>query len=104
MIEEGVKQGEYLKDIAAELGVHPRTVRRLLVRGSVPPGKRPGAWRSKLDPYKPTVDQWLAEGVWNGVVVWRELQAQGFTGGGLHLVRLHLAQAGAASGPGEGAN
>jgi transposase len=27
------------------------------------------------------VDQWLAEGVWNAVVIWRELQAKGYAGG-----------------------
>ena len=33
MISERSDQGVYLKDIAAELGVHPRTVRRALQRG-----------------------------------------------------------------------
>lgn len=74
------KRGAYLKDIAAELNVHPRTVRRALQRGSAP---RPERKRrgSKLDPYKETVDQLLAEGVWNGVVILREIQAQGYDGG-----------------------
>ena len=36
---------------------------------------------SLLDPYRPVVDQWLAEGVWNTVVILRELQARGYTGG-----------------------
>jgi transposase len=80
MIQEKVKQGVYLKDIATELGVHPRTVRRALQRGGPPAGKRPLARRSKLDPYKPLVDQWLREGVWNAVVIWRQLQALGYTG------------------------
>jgi len=81
MIQEGIRQGKYLKDIAAELGVHPRTVSRAVARGGAPPGKRPRARRSKLDPYKATVDRLLTEGVWNAVVIWRELQAQGYPGG-----------------------
>lgn len=80
MIKEQVEQGVYLKDIAAELGVHPRTVRRALRRGGPPAGKRLAARHSQLDPFKPTVDQLLSEGVWNAVVIWRELQAQGYTG------------------------
>jgi transposase len=74
------KRGVYLKDIAAELGVHPKTVRRALERGSAPQleRKRPG---SKLNPYKETVDRLLAEGVWNGVVILREIQAKGYSGG-----------------------
>ena len=33
MIQEKVARGVYLKDVAAELGVHPKTVRRALARG-----------------------------------------------------------------------
>lgn len=81
MIQEKIKQGVYLKDIAAELGVHPRTISRTLQRGGAPSGKRSRARRSKLDPYKPLVDRLLSEGAWNAVVILREIQAQGYTGG-----------------------
>lgn len=74
------KRGVYHKDIAAELGVHPRTVSRALRRGSAPQRERKRR-ASKLDPYKATVDRLLAEGVWNGVVILREIQAQGYEGG-----------------------
>ena len=80
MIAEAVKQGKYLKDIAAELGVHPRTVRRALARSGAPSGKRPGRRGSKLDPYKPMIDQMLSQGIWNAVVILREIQARGYTG------------------------
>ena len=74
------KRGVYHKDIAAELGVHPRTVSRALQRGGAPQrSRRPRP--SKLDPYKPTIDRLLAEGVWNAVVILREIQAQGYDGG-----------------------
>lgn len=79
-IQAKVAQGIYLKDIAAELGVHPRTVRRALHRDGPPSGKRPAARRSKLDPYKARVDHLLAAGVWNAVVIWREIQAAGYPG------------------------
>jgi len=74
------KRGVYQKDIAAELGVHPRTVSRAIQRGSAPQRQRQTR-RSKLDPYKPQVDRLLAEGVWNTVVILREIQAQGYEGG-----------------------
>src|SRR5512147_2965675 len=80
MMQEQVEQGVYLIDIAAQLGVHPRTVRRALQRGGPPPGQRPHARHSKLDPYKPVVDRLLQEGVWNAVVIWREIAALGYTG------------------------
>ena len=49
------QRGVYLKDIAAELGVHPKTVSRALKRDGAP--KKERARRgSKLDPYKAKVD------------------------------------------------
>jgi transposase len=81
MIQEKRTKGVYIKDIAAALGVHPKTVRRALSRGSAPPGKRPRARRSKLDPFKALVDELLGQGVWNAVVIFRELQVRGYAGG-----------------------
>lgn len=74
------KRGVYLKDIAEELGVHPKTVSRALRRGG-PPERRRAPRGSKLDPYKATIDHLLSEGVWNAVVILREIQAEGYTGG-----------------------
>jgi transposase len=80
MIKTLKKRGVYTKDIAAELGVHPRTVSRALKRGGTPERKRKSR-ASKLDPYKSTIDRLLSEGVWNAVVILREIQAQGYEGG-----------------------
>jgi transposase len=80
-IKAQIEQGVYQKDIAQELGVHPKTVSRALKRQGAPSGKRPEARKSKLDPFKPAVDELLRTGVWNTVVIWRELQAKGYTGG-----------------------
>jgi transposase len=79
-IKAQTERGIYQKDIAAELGVHPKTVSRAIKRGGAPRGKRPGAKRSKLDPFKPFIDQLLGEGVWNAVVILREIQAKGYDG------------------------
>ena len=73
-------KGVYVKDIAAALGVHPKTVRRAIGRGGPPSGRRPGARKSKLDAYKPMVDELLREGVWNGQVIFRKLQEAGYAG------------------------
>lgn len=89
MIEDKRAKGAYLKDIAAELGVHPKTVHRALARGGVPSGKRPKARRSKLDSHKPTIDRRLSEGVWNAVVILRALQAEGYRGG-ISIVRDYI--------------
>jgi transposase len=80
VIEAQRRKGVYLKDIAAEVGVHPKTVRRALKRGGVPAGK-PGRPRgSKLDGYKPLVDQMLSDGVWNGEVILRAIRKEGYAG------------------------
>lgn len=73
------QRGVYLKDIAAELEVHPKTVSRALKRESAPIRSRKKQG-SKLDGYKAVVDRLLSEGVWNAVVIYREIQAQGYSG------------------------
>ena len=40
MIQSRVKAGVYQKDVASELGVHPKTISRALRRGSAPRGAR----------------------------------------------------------------
>lgn len=74
------KRGVYNKDIAVELGVHPRTVSRALKRGGPPAGVRKKRG-SKLDRFKPKVDKLLAENVWNAQVILREIQEDGYEGG-----------------------
>ena len=71
IIKAQKEQGVYIKDIAANLGVHPRTVRRALQRSGPPQRKKPLPRRCKLDPYKDHIDQLLKEEVWNAVVIMR---------------------------------
>jgi transposase len=73
------ERGVHQVDIAAQLGVHPRTVRRALKRGSAPKATRPPQG-SQLAPYQAKVDELLSEDVWNAVVIWREIQALGYPG------------------------
>lgn len=82
------KRGVYLKDIAAELEVHPRTIKRALERGGAPSGERK-VGPSKLGPYKAKVDKLLEEGVWNSIVILREIQALGYEGGST-MLRLYI--------------
>jgi transposase len=79
MIQALAQRGLYLCDIATQVGVHPRTVRRALARGGAP-ALRPNRRGSRLDPYRADIDRLLAEGVWNAVVIFRELQTKGYRG------------------------
>lgn len=74
------ERGVYKKDIAARLGVSPRTVSRALERGSEPSGKHPKARGSILDPYKPFINAELAAGVWNAQVIYLKLKEVGYEG------------------------
>jgi len=74
------QHGFYIKDIAAELGVHPKTVSRALKRGGAPNRERKHC-QSKLEPYTPKIDQVLSQGVWNAKVILREIQTEGYNGG-----------------------
>ena len=88
MIQVLKKRGIYMKDIADELGVHPKTIQRALKRGGAPVRER-NRKASKLDPYKARVDELLGEGVWNSRVILREIQALGYEGGST-MLRLYI--------------
>ena len=82
------EHGVYQKDIAEKLGVHPKTVSRALKRGSTAVKVRK-VKSSKLEPYKPMIDRLLSEGVWNAVVILREIQVEGYKGE-ISLVRKYI--------------
>lgn len=88
VIKALAENGVYQKDVADKLGVHPKTVSRALKRGRAPGKPRP-AQPSKLEPYKPEIDRLLSEGVWNAVVILREIQEQGYDGE-VSLVRRYI--------------
>ena len=54
-IQALAKAGVLQRDIAAQLGVHPKTVSRALARGSAPAGKR-ARGLVNLGPYLERVD------------------------------------------------
>ncbi len=56
-----VEKGVHKKDVAEELGVHPKTISRALASGGAPPKERPNARYSKLDPFKPFIDSLLSQ-------------------------------------------
>ena len=73
------ERGVYQKDIAEQLGVHPKTVSRALRREGAPEKKRKKRG-SKLDPFKPLIDELLTAGVWNAQVILREIEGRGYEG------------------------
>ncbi len=53
-IQALAKAGVYQRDIAEQLGVHPKTISRALKRGSAPAGSRRQSW-VKVRPFAETI-------------------------------------------------
>jgi transposase len=73
-------RGEPVKAIARELGIDKKTINRWRQRGAWRP-RAPRAYPKAIDVYRPFLERRGPEVGWNGVVLLRELRAQGFTGG-----------------------
>jgi transposase len=80
--EELRRQGLSIQAISNMTGFDRKTVRKYLLQPEGVPvyGPRPpGA--SKLDPFKPYLEERLGAGVWNGQVLLRELRERSYRGG-----------------------
>ncbi|MCY4514898.1 MAG: IS21 family transposase [Candidatus Tectomicrobia bacterium] len=89
MIQELRQQGVYQGEIAERLGVHRKTVGRALKRGGPPSKTRRRERYAKLKPFMGTVDKLLQAGVFNAVVIYREIQALGYDGK-LRILRSYI--------------
>lgn len=73
-------QGQSLRQIAAACGLNTKTVRGWVRTETLPLDQRGYRGAGKIDPYIPYLQTRLAEGCTNHSRLWREIQAQGFTG------------------------
>ncbi|MFC3285732.1 IS21 family transposase, partial [Litchfieldella rifensis] len=89
MIKQLRQRGAHLVDIAHQIGCSERTVRRYLAREAAPTGRPAQPRPSKLDPYKPIIDQLLADNVWNAEVIFQLIREQGYPGGA-SIVRMYI--------------
>ena len=76
------KQGLSIRAIGALTGYDRKTVRKYVASGAPAPQYGPRVRRpSKLDAFKPYLEERLNAGVWNAVVLLRELRERGYEGG-----------------------
>lgn len=81
-IEELVRQGVSRAEISRLAGIDPKTIRKYLRGDATAPRYGPRPPRpSKLDRFKPYIEQRLRAGVWNAVVLLGELRRRGYSGG-----------------------
>jgi len=73
--------GKSIRQIAREAGLSRNTVRKYLRAEGLPERKERPKRGSKLDPFKPTLDQLMADGVYNTEVLWERIREQGYKGG-----------------------
>lgn len=82
MIKEMKERGMSISDIARELRMDRKTVRKYLTAPSAPVPSKRKQKASKLDPYKPYLDQRMLEDqVWNSVKLFEEIEVKGYDGG-----------------------
>ena len=80
-LQEYRRQGLSIKEISALTGYDRKTVRKYLREARTPRYGPREPRPSKLDPYKEYLEQRLSAGVWNAVVLLRELRQRGYPGG-----------------------
>lgn len=74
------RQGLSISAIGAMTGYDPKTIRKYLEHPQTPQYGPRQVRPSLLDPYKPFLQERLAVGVWNAVVLLRELKERGYPG------------------------
>lgn len=79
-IQELKRQGLSISQIAALTGFNRRTVRKYLAHPATPRYGPRAPRPTLLAPFAPYLNERLQAGVWNAVVLHRELQARGYTG------------------------
>src|SRR5918992_6241890 len=80
MIRDLARQGLSITDIAYRMGCDRKTVRKYLAYPNQPRYTARAPQESKLDPFKPYVQQRLNQGVFNCEVLYRELCQRGYDG------------------------
>ena len=79
-VVERHSQGLTAKEIARQLNMSERTVQTWLAAGTFPEAKKRRKKPSSFDPFAPSVLKRWQQGERKGLVLWREIQKQGYTG------------------------
>lgn len=81
MIREKSLEGKSPYAIGKELGISKNTAKKYVEQSIAEHGLKGKSRPSKLDPFKPQVDELLSQGVFNCVVILERLRGNGYVGG-----------------------
>jgi len=82
MIKEMYERRMSISDIARELGIDQKTVRKYIHSLNPPSKSKRKQRKSKLDPFKPYLQkQMFEDGVFNSEKLFLDIRQQGYTGG-----------------------
>jgi transposase len=73
--------GKSIREIVRETGIARNKVRKYLRSDGIPESQPRRKRGSKLDPFKPLLDDYMAQGITNCEVLGERIQLQGYTGG-----------------------
>jgi len=80
MIRQNTKEGQSPYAIGKELGISKNTAKKYKSNEITKHGLQDRTKQSKLDSFKPAVDQMVGDGIFNCVVIYERLQQMGYTG------------------------
>ena len=81
MIKESAEKGKSAYAISREIGISKNTARKYMTQPAKPHGLKGIKKGSKLDPYKPMLEEWMSQGIYNCVVLLERLREAGYDGG-----------------------
>ena len=81
MIKDFAEKGKSAYAIGKELGISKNTARKYMEQPAREHGLKGRHKGSKLDPYKPKLQEWMSQGIFNCEVLLERLQELGYDGG-----------------------
>ena len=100
-VVELYKQGGSILGIARQLQIGHQTVRKFVKTPSFPERSKASRTKSALDPYRPYLEKRWQQGCHATSQLWKEVQAQGFTGSWMMVYRWVQLQEAASGVPGQ---
>ena len=89
MIKDLAAKGKSAYAIGQEIGVSKNTARKYMQQPARQHGLKGVLKGSKLDPYKPYLDEWMTQGIFNCVVLLERLRELGYDGG-MSIVKAYV--------------